>query len=152
MKKKINVKLLKRICRAILHEPRRLDMYGWIYDDDIHHMGCDAPCGTAACIGGFAVILSRTRLLANKSWKKAVKSCLTEKPAEYLFGYEFMDEVIACEAQKLLNLTSAQAERLFVSSNWPEKFHIGYSDATHKKQAKVTVARIKHFTETNGEE
>jgi hypothetical protein len=147
MKKKINVKLLKQICRAILHEPRRLDMYGWIYDEEIHGMACSAPCGTAACIGGFAVILSRTRSLANKPWKKAVQSCLADAAS----NSEFRDDAIARAAQKLLGLTHAQADRLFAPSNWPEEFvHVYENGRSSAKRAKAAVDRIKLFIETNG--
>lgn len=72
MKSKINVRLLRRIAKHIAAEPRRFQMGEWIYrkeefpaklfpeyshrnEPTMHRF---APCGTAACIGGWAEILA----------------------------------------------------------------------------------------------
>jgi hypothetical protein len=73
---KINVKLLRRVAKHIDAEPKRLSMTDWIEKqrapldlvrDTVYATGGAAihkfaPCGTAACIGGWTEILSGGRI------------------------------------------------------------------------------------------
>ncbi len=141
----MNIKLLKRIQRAIVKEPRRFVMEYDIIPDPI------APCGTAACIAGHAVMLtkiSRTR----KSWK-----VLGKKLSQT--GVSWWDTKKG--AMSSLGIDCLQAHRLFHLSGWPDFFRkaynaAGYADGLTAKErcakAKVAIARIDHFIATKGAE
>lgn len=47
----MNVRLLRRVAKHIVEEPRRYNQGSWCDRSN------DAPCGTMACIAGWAVIL-----------------------------------------------------------------------------------------------
>ena len=59
----MNDPLLRKIQKFILEKPKRMFMGCWIADDvTIDAYGLIEPdCGTVACIGGLAQILSRSR-------------------------------------------------------------------------------------------
>jgi hypothetical protein len=59
----MNVKLLRKIQKHILEEPRRLDMDVVLVKDIDPASWRDAPpCGTVGCIAGWACALSGKRL------------------------------------------------------------------------------------------
>jgi hypothetical protein len=64
----VNVELLKKIKEHILEEPRRLHM-----DNFVCRVPVDSPknppCGTVACIAGWAVILSRPEDSLESIWE-----------------------------------------------------------------------------------
>lgn len=122
----MNVKLLRKVKKHILEEPKRLNMYeGLIADSSV-------PCGTAGCIAGWACVLD-----ARISVPKA--------------GFEPWG-TISRQAKDALGLADDQAFRLFRSWMWPDKFASDFDEADKATQAKVTAARIDHFIKTNGEE
>jgi hypothetical protein len=133
MKNELNVKLLKRIQKAIKEEPRRLNMNWWVTTDDE-----DAPCGTSACIAGYAVILSRIpKQVTTKIWVSVAKRC------------EHSD--FRHDSQKLLGLNGNQATRLFDETNWPEQFSDAYQKTSNrKKKAAIAIKRIDFFIKTKG--
>lgn len=98
---KLNVRLLRRIQRHILAEPRRLDMASWAY----HCVGTkkelaalEMPsCGTRACIAGWAVALGSP---AKKTRQRAM---LGDDSVDY---YKV--------AKRLLGLTDDEADFLFL--------------------------------------
>lgn len=99
-KPRINKRLFRRIRDHILEEPRRFFMSAWVVrDSGKPSLGYSfasterPPCGTAACIGGWAVILAG---------EKATNSGRTQ-----------------ARARKLLGLTKAQACGVFGISMWP---------------------------------
>jgi hypothetical protein len=54
---KLNVKLLRKVQQHILEEPRRATIDRWV--QHVGPLDVDAPpCGTAACIAGWCVLLS----------------------------------------------------------------------------------------------
>lgn len=149
MPKTINVKLLRKVQKFLLAEPRRffMSVFGegpedigeeYYFDNEKYR----PPCGTMACIGGTAVWCEKPRVFA-KMVKKNVS------------GDELGDA-----AGKLLGLTTEQASRLFYFKDWndgeigwPDKFEIAYENAkTPLQRAKVGVARIERFIKTNGAE
>jgi len=129
-KRTINVALLRKIQKKILDEPGQFQMRTWYSTTDDFHNQVKVNCGTAACIGGWAVTIA----------KKV-------KPSEYWkTGWDTL-----AEAKKLLRITMPMTERLFLEANWPDKFRHAYYDAkTNQGQAQAASARIDHFIKTKG--
>lgn len=129
-KRTINVALLRKIQKQILAEPRQFQMNTWFSETDDFHKQVEVKCGTAACIGGWAVTIAKKT-----------------KPSEYWkAGWDTLPE-----AKKLLRITISGVERLFTVSNWPDKFRHAYYDAkTNQGQAQAASDRIEHFIKTNG--
>lgn len=92
---------------------------------NMYRFHCDTTCGAAHCIGGWAQILAG---------KKPVYS--TAK----------------ADAITFLDLTEAQAERLFYVVEWPEKFGDGYHIKSQRVQKTIALARIRAFIESKGRE
>lgn len=124
----MNTKLIKQIEQAILAEPRRLEMKTWINR-------CDrvAPCGTAACIAGYAVILSRME--KGKGWYEAAQQISTRH--------------CGLEAAELLDIGLCQSLVLFYVARWPFRYRLRLSHAVDRKaKAKVAVDRLRYFRRT----
>lgn len=132
-KKRINVRLLRKIQKHILEEPRRYDQNLWRIEVDPATNPERPPCGTMACIGGWATALSG-------------------KERDSYLGWDV--------AMRLLGLTREQADRLFDTvekgtdlNKWPKKFVTAYLKAkTPRDRARVAVRRIDHFIKTKGAE
>lgn len=137
---KMNVRLLRKVKRHILDEPRRYDQNGilstGLEPSTIYRQGerqWRVPsCGTVACIGGWAFILAPGT-----------------KPPEMDFDF----------AQNALGLTGKQRDRLFAAASdlnigyWPEKFVRAYQSAkSPAARASVAAERIEHFIATKGKE
>lgn len=118
----MNTKLLRKIKKHILEEPKRLRMWGWVSKSR------RSPCGTAACIGGWAVILSGK------------------------YSQEMNSDDIRKKAQRLLGFRGMKAARLFGPDFWPDQFHAGISGNGKKRTAEVAAKRIEHFIKTDGAE
>jgi hypothetical protein len=137
----MNIRLLRKIQRAVTKEPRRFVMGEWVYTRD-----SVAPCGTAACIAGHAVLLNS--ITKTRNWIGAGK--LHARKWGWLTWQE--------RASKLLRIDQDAADRLFFIEDWPAKFREPYgdSDATDERgrnaQAKLAIKRIEHFIKTKGEE
>jgi hypothetical protein len=134
----MNVKLLTKIQKHILAEPRRLDM------DVVLIKGLDPaswrdvpPCGTVGCIGGWAYILSRKR------------------PQLKQYG---IDHLVLGRHE--LKITAIEADRLFdtvyddsILNAWPKKYIEAYLKAKSPAgRARAAVRRIDHFIATKGAE
>ena len=134
----MNVELLRRVEQHILEEPRRLHMEGWYYSiEDREPYSSEPPCGTAACIAGWAQLLEA-------GWA----------PGELAYDVVGDDSTAHDRGQEALDLDDAEAEALFYTSNWPEPFWSLYRNAGGKDMdelarqrilAAITVARIEHF-------
>jgi hypothetical protein len=118
-------RLLRRVAKHILAEPKRLDMAYFI--DRVtdpkgvaHKM---PPCGTVGCIAGWAVTLSTTERVA--------------------YGR------IATRAAKFIGIGDVVAQRLFYPGQWPEEFsRINEYRAQTVRHARLTAKRIEHFIKT----
>lgn len=140
-KRKLNVKLLRKIQKHILEEPRRFFMAGLVatgtpgatfensnwYED----LPSIVPrCGTSACIAGW------TALLSGKSTKQAGILSLNWSARRLglsprVFGSSVDGRLVS---------------PLFYSANWPDPFRARYAKAkTPKTRAKIAVARIDHL-------
>lgn len=135
----MNVKLLRKIQKHILAEPLRFNMRWWKWQgielerkvaEGVHP--AVPPCGTVACIAGWA-----QELEAPKSRRNT-----------------------ASHATILLGLTFDQSMRLFtlpshdpLPGEWPKKFARAYLSArTPRGRASAAVRRIDHFIATKGRE
>jgi hypothetical protein len=146
----MNVKLLRKVAKYILEEPRRLAMGSWVRDANPKYKAHPA-CGTQACIAGTACILSGKAKL--KTHKEGFKYFSLPQSAPHI-------------GQKELGLTHKEACRLFLldsdwgdsgfegfEGHWPHKFIQQYEGAkTNRKKARIAVARIEHFIKTCGKE
>jgi hypothetical protein len=131
--KKSNVRLLRKIQKHIMAEPRRfcMDAYyfeaknraDWLEEVDCHSdMAQSMPaCKTAACIAGWAGLLSKDKHFLS-----------VDRSAD------------------LLDISNPLTIRgLFFLSYWPEPFKRNYQQArTPLKRAKIACARIDHLIET----
>lgn len=124
----MNVKLLRKVKRHILEEPKRFVMSTVNTHGEPGTPtglgGMFPRCGSAACICGWVCSLS------GKPWSNAY--------------YE--------TARKLLGIPLSTAEKLFDPGSWPSEFEGGLTDDGKLKTAKVAAARIEHFIKTDGRE
>ena len=126
----INTKLLRAIQRRIKKEPKQFIMY-WYFRKDERHI---PNCGTAACIAGWAVTLTKTK---------------SKKPSDTIAGLpcvcesDFGDYDIWIKAGRALRLTDDVAHALFKENNWPAKFQ-----GSSRTLAKRGIARIDHLIKT----
>jgi hypothetical protein len=125
----LNVKLLRKIKKHILKEPRRFFMYDVIqtgqprketYTDDRGKQVKFPSCGTAACIAGWACVLNQAPV--------------SMREAEYLLG-----------------INGQEGTNLFLVDFWPQPFQDKFNNAkTGIVRAKIAAARIDHFIQTKG--
>jgi len=143
----MNVTLLNQICKAIEREPRRFNMGDWISLDpfnDVYLPGSEqAPCGTTACIAGFAVMLDSCGVSSSPNpgaWRSTMLDIVENDRCP-----------IDRHAKDLLDLTEDQSDLLFYATAWPESFRNDYHSAPDAMaKARVAILRIKHFIETEG--
>lgn len=131
----MNTALLRRVKATILEEPGRLNMEIPFLPDS------SVPCGTAACIAGWTVILARRRGREpfSTTCKRLDRSC--EGRHHWL--------EIEPKARELLGITQEQSSTLFHSDDWPYPFSQRYGNAlTDGQRAKVAAQRIEHFIKT----
>ena len=130
----MNTKLLRDVARHISEEPRRLDMER-ITKRGKEIKGEAPPCGTAACIAGWALLLTHDKEIT---------------------GYENGFPVVngrCLDVVDAASLIGDEDHRLFFLSSWPKKFREPYAAAeTPQQRAEIAVARIEHFIKTKGEE
>ena len=134
----MNVKLLRKVQKFLLAEPRRFDMSQWIApaDNEEANVLKPPPCGTACCIAGAAFMIDRKI-----------------KPRGAPERQDIQSTSIGFAAAKALGLNEDQTNRLYYTSGWPMKFEEAYEEAeTPLQRAKAGVARIEHFIKTKGAE
>ena len=100
---KLNVKLLDRILRHVKKEPRRFNMGQWV-DSSV-----TAPCGTAACLAGWAVILGDP-----KGNTKAVRAKFIHLANNQNGGTPDTSTIFK-RAMKALGLTYDEAKGMFLT-------------------------------------
>lgn len=126
----MNIDLLTRVRDHILEKPRRLTMGAWVqhktshtskYLSDSGKLEKFAPCGTAACIAGWACVLENV----DTRW-----------------GGLSSDK----EGSRLLGLDGLQAAKLFYVSDWPRHYRQAYVKArTMSERARIASRRINAF-------
>jgi hypothetical protein len=121
--KGLNVRLLRKVQRHILEEPRRFIMRalsvkgkpGETILGDFGNAQTLPWCGTAACIAGWINILSNI-------------------------------DGDACSAEKLLGLDFYGGAPLFYERQWPSRFRQDFAKArTPTARANIAVRRISYF-------
>lgn len=131
----MNTKLLRKVAKHIAEEPRRLEMEYMTTPLSKITPKDRPPCGTVACIAGWALILTKEARYAN-----------TNFPVD-----ESGDEVCADAAENLLGISDGQ--KLFYVNDWPNPFRDLYVAAkTPRGRASAAAARIEHFIKTKGAE
>lgn len=157
---KLNVRLLRRIQKHILAEPLRIDMGEFVktkYFDEVEQ----PPCGTTACIAGWALILSGAK-------PQSVYNMLPEniaRRAATLLGIKYVTPSTSADwwHSPTWNDSDSQAVKLFDGEQWPERFsnrldlamnamHDASSRAqviaVKRRMARVTADRIEHLIKT----
>lgn len=122
--RKINVELLEKVRDKILAEPESYNQ------NKFWHVSAAAPCGTTACIAGWAVALSCGDL-------KALHS-LT--PVE-----------VHAAARDLIGVTDGEAFSLFGGAglSWPEPFCTLFDKAANAHaRAEVAASYLNHIIKT----
>jgi hypothetical protein len=126
----LTAKLMKALTaeqQKILAEPSQFDMEDFFHTDTENIPNC----GTAACIGGWAITL---------------KLGVTPNEAQYR---RTIGEPIWRLAADALDLPYTLAYRLFYTGEWPREFDEAYYAANSaEEKARVAVARIDHFIKT----
>lgn len=133
----MNVKLLRKVKKHILEEPRRFAMGTWLKkytpgtlidepDSEAFVTRRVPACGTVGCIAGWTVDLT-----GGKSNRAAFEST----------------------ARRRLEISPTKSTRLFYTYAWPQKFLDRYLNANTKQtRAKIAAERIEHFISTKGAE
>jgi len=124
MLKKETVRLLRRIQKHVLKEPRRLVMRSWAKPSR------EVRCGTVGCIAGWAVMLTTPGV------RKSVKSGMNN------FNWSFL-------GKRALRIGDKRAHALFHSEYWPSDYYERLVETRSQEDyANVTVERIEHFIRT----
>lgn len=130
----MNTRLLRKVKRHILEEPKRLDMGTW------GESSRRSPCGTVGCIAGWGMVLSQ----------KHPERFIGEENADALA--ELLGSWTEDPGASALGITTEQARRLFYVDQWPEHFRKGYGRLAKQKKAERVAERIEHFIKTRGAE
>lgn len=134
----MNVRLLRKVKRAILAEPTKFRMDKW-------------TCGSAHCIAGTICALDQSLTFVVPKRKGAVWLVVD--------GNDEDSSVVPIERAAADNLeieysehtSHTEADRLFHLPYWPKQFRDDYRAAqTLKARAGIAAKRIEHFIKTNG--
>lgn len=119
----MNVELLQKVKAHILEEPKRLFMPVVLHCNmsDVPEVR-KPPCGTMACIAGWACLLK---------------------------GVPHLD-VHSSVAQELLEISESQAQRLFFGLS--EEYKKAWDGSGSAEEAELIAARIDRFINTEGRE
>ena len=139
----MNIELLRAVKRIILERPSQFNMDWWFSSADSTGMPAGG-CGTAACIGGWAYVL--TKRPKSKSLKGLLDASI------YSSIYRNNTVMNNGDFKLLLGLTLEQSERLFAETEWPKRFRSRCVPGDARKNAKLAADRIEHFIKTKGRE
>jgi hypothetical protein len=145
MGNKLNIELFKKIREKIATTPEA-------YDQSVFaRRSVTAPCGTAACIAGWACVLSGA-MDAEELMRR-----------ERANGAEFRS--IEITAKSALGVDDDEAETLFTEDpegtsfdwseddderggGWPQPFAGQWEDATRSERPRIAIAFLDHIIET----
>ena len=132
----LNIKLLRKVQRAILREPKRYAQQAYTKENLSIEDQSQYVCNTVGCIAGWAVAIDRG-LLDNLG--------------------ELSTIPISLEAENLLGLRNYENYRLFHTRDWPNAFSFFLSRyqsealrGPHWLQALVAAIRIEVFIRSKG--
>lgn len=127
-KQKLNVRLLRKIQKHILEEPRRLEMGAWGYrigSFSARHYG--PPCGTVGCIAGWAL------------WLNGIDPTGADVSAKSA-------ELLGLPPSGRLGEVTQEQHVLFYTDHWPTKYRHQFNKAkTPVGRARATARRIDYF-------
>lgn len=146
MSKNLNretVRLLRKIQKFLIAEPRRFDMHeGIARAEDSPTLLETPPCGTACCIAGAGYAIERGIKLNH--------SQVYFNHITYMFadpGGKFKLDSQACDRLFYIK------QQIGYGQGWPIIYSNAYKEAkTPLERACVGVARIEHFIATDGQE
>lgn len=124
---------LEAVAKAMTEHPNQVDMRAWFATAISLPTGFvrAGGCGTAGCIGGWALALFATGKVI--TLREANRASLMIPPAS------------------VLHLSSEQTPRLFHVCHWPKRQAAAYRRATTPAGiTRATVARIKQFIACDG--
>ena len=103
-KSKMNVRLLRKVQKHILEEPKRYDQ------DIVAKASSEAPCGTACCIAGWAEVLGNSK-------SPAVKRLTTGRPGGVVMAkkrkiVEVKQEAVAAPMKDDATETAAEVKKI----------------------------------------
>lgn len=133
----VNVKLLRRIKKHILEEPKRFDML--FIRNPLEGLSKELipECGTVCCIGGWAIKFS---------YPKAIPDIETGGQ----FWQVNAEALGAGEANRLIR--GREAHRLLFDRHWPEEFRRQYNAAkTPVQKAAAGAAAIDSYIKAKGD-
>lgn len=145
METKLNIELLKAIREKIATTPEA-------YDQSVFaRRSVTAPCRTAACIAGWACVLSGVmdaeelirRERANGAEFQSIEIiakgalCIDDDDAETLFTED--------PAGTRFDWSEDDEER---DGGWPQPFASQWEDATRTEQPRIAIAYLDHIIET----
>ena len=150
----MNMRLLRRVQRAILKEPKRIRMENWVnaVSLDLVSESSDRPaCGTVGCIYGWGKILSSVPRESRKNINQ-IAADLEKKILGPSWNYiEPMKD-----GPELFDITAEQAKGLFLGyvgsyerASWPEDLRDRISDLSPgtPEYAQVVSEAIDRFIE-----
>jgi hypothetical protein len=137
-KQRLNIELFKKVRAKIARAPEAYDQSVEVYSTG------NSPCGTAACIGGWADILSAPSASERDIRIRGRVNLDRAANALGLGGSSFWGEYLRDEATERMVLFTGDP-----ADNWPEPFAKQWRRAkTSKAQAKIAVAYLDHIIET----
>ena len=166
------VRIVKKVQKHILEEPKRLEMGSWAEslrdfkdcesDSTYNDMKKLFPvCGTTACIAGWVTILSNPKkdkhgfyILPNKDYESFARNALglTDSDEELRRLVVFR---VNCYDEAYIKAYGPGSDyAMFYHIGWPEPFKSKYIKELDKHKpskkilAKITAARLEHFITT----
>lgn len=140
---KLNIELFRAVREKIATVPVAYDQEQFGRPEE------SAPCGTAACIAGWTVVL------ADAMPVDLVRHAAIGDPINKEQG---LFKTIPDKAMELLGLTSAEANVLFAphpegdydydEPGWPTPFCYQWEDSPKEERPRIAVAYLDHIIET----
>jgi hypothetical protein len=129
IKPKLNRRLFRRVANAIRKNPTQVNMGWWLQGNNPFSTKVKG-CGTAGCIGGWAVALQH----GNKAKK-------------LFYGLNAVS--IGESARLALGISYDTSDKLFVVERWPEPWRKKLRcTKTPRAYANVVAKRIEYFLES----
>lgn len=138
----LNIELFKKIRDRIAEIPESYNQNDWIQES------LTAPCGTAACLAGEAIICNSVNIKGGI--RRLKKLADVEAPEGCDVNPQGYDSMVPIRAAKALGLTPQQMD-IFDSraEGWPEPFRSEFKNiGTNQGRAKVAVAFLDHIIST----
>ena len=134
----MDIELLLRVKEAILAEPKRLDMWGWLDTTSKRENPSGPECGTIGCISGWACVLKEKEAGGLRTFRGAARRLLNDGRAGLFAG------------AKILDLTMRQAGDLFEPARWPKDLDLHETVEGTPEHAETVARGIDRFIANGG--